>query len=412
MSRGRSLKIAVIAPCPYPTGQGSQVLIKGLHETLGASGFRSTVYTYHLGDLRRPCRGSVVRIPGIPFYRKYRAGPAFLKIFLDILLFITVLRNQREVKADLLHVHNYEGLLIGLALRPFLGIPVVYHSHNLMGPELPSYFRNRLMRNVSRRFGEWLDRTFPRRADHLIAITEPIEEFFLSNEIHPSSITLLLPSISVEDLRLLEEVYSSAKARPVAGNRCGMARHDGASSMKGLRKRILYAGNLDAYQDLDILLDALLRILEKRGDVELIVLTGSQPRSFRDHPLARELGDHLRIILTDSFYLTARFILHSDIAVSPRISPYGFPMKLLNYMALARPIMVPAGSPHGLVDGESVFETDGSGPENLARAILFLLENSRRAKEIGEAARKHLLERHLWPHRLPELVAIYREILD
>ncbi len=40
-----------------------------------------------------------------------------------------------------MHAHNYEAALIGLAAGRLAGVPVIYHSHNALAEELPTYFR-------------------------------------------------------------------------------------------------------------------------------------------------------------------------------------------------------------------------------------------------------------------------------
>jgi glycosyltransferase involved in cell wall biosynthesis len=408
-----TFRIGMIAPCPFPSGQGSQVLIKGYHQAVDALGFHATLFTYHYGEAVPPYGGSIERIPSIPWYRKMRAGPSPVKIFLDLLLFLKVLRQCRAKRIDLLHSHNYEGLVIGLLVKMFTGVPIVYHCHNLLGAELHTYFRGRLTRGIAKALGEWFDRKYPRRADHIIAITESLEHFFVDLSISHRKITVLPPCLTEDDIKILDDIEAGLRSNAVKEYKNGTGHPETTVSLSVVKKRVIYFGNLDAYQDLDILLGAFSYLLERRKDVELLIVTDSNPFDFKRQPSAQLLGDHLTVVFSNSYHLGMRLLCSSHIAVSPRISPYGYPMKILNYMAAAKPVVIPEGSSsYGLRSGVNVCRAGGSQPEDLARAIESLVENENIADAIGKRGKSHVMKERIWSHHSEKIRSMYMKFYD
>ncbi len=51
---------------------------------------------------------------------------------------------------DLIHAHSVEGLMAALWVRRQTHTPVLYHSHTLLGEELPTYYRPGPVRFLSK----------------------------------------------------------------------------------------------------------------------------------------------------------------------------------------------------------------------------------------------------------------------
>jgi glycosyltransferase involved in cell wall biosynthesis len=137
----RSFRVLMIAASPFPLPQGSQVLIAGLSESLQQRGHQVEIVAYPTGKKRPHLSVPIRRAPSIPLYRHLNPGPSFWKPLMDVILAREVLSSVRQKRPDILHTHNFEGLLVGLWVSRKTHIPVVYHLHNLMEPELPAYVR-------------------------------------------------------------------------------------------------------------------------------------------------------------------------------------------------------------------------------------------------------------------------------
>jgi glycosyltransferase involved in cell wall biosynthesis len=109
----------------------------------------------------------------------------------------------------------------------------------------------------------------------------------------------------------------------------------------------------------------------------------------------------------------ARLLTHAAaLCVLPRTIPGGFPVKLLNYMEAARPLVARTPVADGLEDGRNALLLPAAaGPTELAKAVARVLEDPELAAELGRGGRELLERRHAWARlagRTLDLVAALR----
>ncbi|QQR90293.1 MAG: glycosyltransferase [Myxococcales bacterium] len=99
----------------------------------------------------------------------------------------------------------------------------------------------------------------------------------------------------------------------------------------------LYAGNLDAYQGLDPVLRGFAQIKNDRP--KLVVLTASNAEGLAKQILQLKLGPDLIVLALDNTEQRQRALCSADFAIVPRQIEGGLPVKLLDALALALPIV-------------------------------------------------------------------------
>ena len=99
-----------------------------------------------------------------------------------------------------------------------------------------------------------------------------------------------------------------------------------------------------------------------------------------------------------------------------RIGFYMSPMKLFDYMSCARPVIATdAGQISRVIrDQENGLLTDNS-PDDIAGKIMFLYENRQRAREMGDAARRDVVDFYNWERGVVQTIrvleaAIHRDL--
>src|SRR4051812_43866445 len=97
----RPCRVAIVAACPFPTLQGSQLLIRRLAQGLLARGHAVTVVAYAEGLEDALAGIPVRRIRPIPGCRARGSGPRASKLVLDAALFVTLLRVLREERIEI-----------------------------------------------------------------------------------------------------------------------------------------------------------------------------------------------------------------------------------------------------------------------------------------------------------------------
>lgn len=374
----------MVAACPYPTTQGTQVYLRGLSRALVEAGHEVHLVVYHFGEELEPCGATLHRTPRLPGYSKLRAGPAWGKPLLDALLLAELLRVVRDVEPDLIHAHNYEAPIAAYIARRLSSVPVLYTSHNFMVDELHTYFGSRFSRALARRFARLLDSQLPRRADQCIALSAEAVPVLEELGLPATRIHTIPPGVHPDDFP--EEESPGRSAAPL---------------------RVAYAGNPDNYQDLDLLFGAMKRLREHLPEVRLRLISSADLSSTAERALALGLPrESLELVTTTDWPEVRAALRGAQVAALPRSVCRGFPIKLLNYMGLGMPVVACAGSAKLLRNG-----TDGLvvpfSEEAFADGLLRLLEDPGAANRMGRSARASVLEKHGWTQRVPDLERVY-----
>lgn len=345
------MRILSVAALPFPSPQGTQVLIGEIAEGLAARGHDVHLLCYGWGAEERAHGFAVHRLPSVGRGRSLRSGPSWSKLVLDALLARSARRLARDLGADVVLAHGHEALAaVSLPLR--MGPRIVYHAHTRMGPELPTYFDGRLARAATRGAGSLADAGLPSRADAIVAVS---------------------PSLAAE----LGGLYLPPALRmppPPAGPRD--------------RDRLLYVGNLDRYQGLDVLLDAL-RALPPT--VTLTIASASAPGPIAAAATARGIAGRVRFVPHGSLADVRALLARASVVVVPRAMPTGFPVKILEAMAAAAPLVVSRRAAHGLVDRVQARVVEDV---DMAPALAALLADPTAARAMGLRGRAHVERAH------------------
>ncbi len=251
-------------------------------------------------------------------------GPSLKKLcVLDPLLVGKVRRLLDEMPFDVIHAHHYEGLIAALlARRSGDRIPIVFDAHTLLASELP-YYRLPLPGKLTAWIGLQLDSKLPRRADHVIAVTERMREWFTTVAAIPANRVSLIPN-GVE-----HEHFAAPEREQEA---------DGSAATGVKLLRVVFTGNLAEYQGVDLLLQAFKQVRSEVPQARLILVTDSNLAPLTRQIGALRLSDCVSTVYADYASLPLR-LAEADVLVNPRPRCEGIPQKLLNYMAAGRPIV-------------------------------------------------------------------------
>ena len=375
------LHVVQTSAFPFPTRQGSQVYVGGMASALARRGHRVTLVCYGFGEGEWDPLIDVRGVPVPPGYRNLRAGPDWVKPLLDVRLMRLLCRIAPE--ADVIHAHNYEAPLAAYMARRLHGTPVVYNNHNTMSEELHQYFESKLARGVARAVGWGLDQSIPRHADACVAISKTAEPVL--RQLGCREVQHIPPGVDLVDFE--------------GGNR------EAARSELGLGSRVwvVYAGNPDAYQDLDVLVDA----VSQDEEVGLLMVSASDWGALRER--ASAIPETRKRFIKAETWERTRFLLSAgDIAALPRSVCSGYPIKLLNYLGLGLPVVCAAGSAQSSEGTVTVPNRDVSA---LLGAIRELASNGEERRLLGRAGRNWVVNCCSWDARAEELEKLYEKIM-
>jgi polysaccharide biosynthesis protein PslH len=113
------------------------------------------------------------------------------------------------------------------------------------------------------------------------------------------------------------------------------------------------------------------------------------------------------VLVTGSVDDVRGWLAAADVVVAPLRIARGIQNKVLEAMAMARPVVASLQAAEGIDAIHDLHFMVASSPEKEASMVLSLLDDPHRAASLGQAARERMIERYQWRHTLsvlPELV--------
>ncbi|MFQ5869615.1 MAG: glycosyltransferase family 4 protein [Candidatus Zixiibacteriota bacterium] len=380
------VKIAVVAAVPFPTLQGSQVVVRGFCESLSEKGHEVHLITYGYGQSAYSPRFQIHRIRDFPSYRRFSSGPTLTKLLFDLLLLLKLWRVCRLHGVQLISAHNYEAAVVGAIVGKVSRLPVVYHSHGLLSEELPTYFRSNLLRTFAERFGLFFDRYVPRAATCSLVLTEDEETILQKFGIPPEKIKVIPPGIFLEDFEIPEVPERSPDPR------------------------VIYAGNLDSYQNLPLVLEAFKKVIAELPEAKLLIISAGDFTELKKLAEKLAISAKVEFIRATSFERTLATLVAGDIALSARSLRGGFPIKVLNYMAVGLPVVTFKSSATAVKHLHNGYVARDGDLEDYARGMIMLLNDKELRAKLSKNALAEV-QNYSWTRIITEVESIYRQIL-
>ena len=181
---------------------------------------------------------------------------------------------------------------------------------------------------------------------------------------------------------------------------------------------IFYHGGISISRGLGSLIEAV-KILQDKGYPVMLTLIGNvvDPTEINDLIHANGLGRGCRILPPVSHEEIPRWIGNCDLPVIPLPDFIGWrvssPIKLMEYLAMGKPVVVTDIEAHRHVvgDQEFAFFSPSSTPEDLAAAVERAYENRDRFEMLGNKARELALSRYTWEHQANKLISFLDGVL-
>jgi sugar transferase (PEP-CTERM/EpsH1 system associated) len=167
---------------------------------------------------------------------------------------------------------------------------------------------------------------------------------------------------------------------------------------------LVFTGQMDYRPNIEAVCDfadnVLPLVVKTRPEVKFAIV-GRKPGS-----AVRKLADRPNVIVTGAVPDVRSWLAAADVAVAPLGIARGIQNKVLEAMAMGRPVVASAAAYQGInaVPGRDLIVTDR--PENQAWHILDLLAHPAEAAEIGAAARRRMESRYRWEAQLAPLAGL------
>ena len=380
------MRILVIAPQPFYQERGTPIATRLLIEALQAAGHGVDVLTYHVGDDPKLPGIRVFRAPAVPFVRDVPIGFSLRKLLCDAALLWRLFTLTRRNRYDVLHAVE-EAVFLSLFVRG-LGCRVVYDMDSslpeqLLGKYGALQFFDGLLRRI--------ERLAIARSDLVMAVCEDLAT-------RARAYATATPVDVVEDVSLL-----------------GHGRATG--HIDDLRRDLpdgdvlaLYVGNLEHYQGVDLMLDALTKL--ESPPLKFVAIGGSAEAvaTYRARAESLGLGRQVQFLGARPVNDLGAYLEQADVLVSPRLSGHNTPMKLYSYLAAGKAVLATRIRSHTQVlsdDNALLVEPTAAA---LARGLDTLLRSPPLRERLGGAARRLAATRYSVTQFRASVASAYRRL--
>ena len=383
-------RVLVIAPTPFFADRGCHVRIYEEAQLLHDLGYDVEICTYPIG---RDLPGVRTRrtIP-VPWYRKLGPGPSYHKLYLDLLLLATCIRSILSRRPTILHGHLHEGAMIGAILGKVFGIPCVADLQGSLTGELGDYdfagnvsFVYRALQTVE----GWIDRS----VDQIIVSSTAMREDLVGRFSVPESrITVVKDGVG-------KGFFDEANPRQPE-----------AYGIPSSHRVVVFLGVLTELQGIEILMQAIPRVLAKKDDVTFLIIGFPDEEHFAARAATEGFAD--RVVFTGKMdYLAiSQALAMCDLAVSPKISETEGNGKLFNYMACGLPTVVFDNAVNRDILGEHGIYVSQRNAREFAFRVVEALDGGDAIESLGAQSRERAKRVCSWESNAPVIEGVYSQL--
>jgi glycosyltransferase involved in cell wall biosynthesis len=367
------MKILFMAPQPFFQARGTPINVRNVLSVLGKAGHQADLLTYGIGEDIELENVSIKRIPKIPSINSVAIGFSFAKIPLDILMFFKGCRLLFKGGYDFVHAVE-ESVFMAYVFKKLFKVRYLYDMDSSITAQL--LYSGAIREGVLLRALERIEKAAVRDALAVLTVCGSLTR----------DVGRVCPGkkvFQVEDCPLATDKASSRFNR----------------SKLNIKKddiMLLYTGNLEPYQGVDMLVKSLSFVLREAPGVRLVIAGGEPGQIDELKRRARQAGVEFSVHFTGKIPLedVPSLIKASDILVSPRLKGENTPLKIFDYLASGKPVAATDLPMHTQVLTKSTASLAPPEPALFAGAILKLVKSPSARARLGKNGKKLVKENY------------------
>ena len=381
-------RMLVLAPQPFFTPRGTPFSVYYRSLITAELGFTIDLLTYGQGEDVDIPGVRVFRGPALALFGEVKTGPSIAKIFHDICMFFSYLYLIIKNKYEVVHAHE-EAVFFAAFCKPIFDYKLVYDMHSSLPEQLDNfgYSRNRLLKRIF----EFLERRSLQRADAIITICPALQDQVQKLAPWAMAKHQLIENSIFDDVRLKRP---PSDTQPIQ-----------ASDYSGERASVVYAGTLEAYQGIDLLLEAVAEMTTKRTDFHLIIAGGrpDQVTDFEAQAKSLNVTQHCTFLGQLAPKQARDLASSASIILSPRSNGTNTPLKTYEQLACGVPLVATSIYSHTQVLDSELAVLVPPTAAGLAEGITRLLNDPAMGAALVERAKVHYETHYARPAYLRKL---------
>lgn len=366
------MNILLLAPHPFYEERGTPIADRWVAEALAGAGHRVDMLVFPFGR--------DVQIPGVRVLRcarpwgVKRVGIGFSpqKVLCDVALISAARRLLRENTYHVIHACE-ESVFPALALARRAKLPVVYDMDSSMADQLMEKWG---WLNYARWFLEGFERQAVRRADLILPVCRSLAD----------KVQAFSPGKSMAILH--DQAMHFPPVPPET--------EDLRATLGITGPLVLYVGNLEHYQGVDLLMDGFAAVAGQVPEAALVIVGGAEKdvAQARARVAGLRLEKRIHLLGPRPLNRLQYYLEQADILVSPRLRGVNTPMKIYSYLLAGRAVVATRIESHTQVMDDAICALVDPEPAALGRVLGELMRDPARRARLGEAASRRARERH------------------
>lgn len=365
------MKTLVVAPQPFFSPRGTPFSVYYRSLISSELGVKMDFLTYGEGqDVDIP-NLNIIRIPRFKMLGNVVLGPSPLKLFLDVFIILKMIWLLATRKYDVVHAHE-EAVFFAWFLKPIFGYKLIYDMHSSLPQQLTN-FKFTTSKTLIGLFKYLEDRCL-HSAEAVITICPDLRDY-VDSIITKKEKHFLIENSIFEEVKLKNPTEVKNNTNDDLFNLNGFVKEN--------EDLLVYAGTLEKYQGIDILVKSMKEVLSKSDNVKLLIAGGTKEQVADFTNLAKSLG------IADKVKFTGRvpqniakdYTNKADILLSPRSDGTNTPLKIYEQLASGKPLVATKIYSHTQVLTDEVAFLVEPNPDDMAKGILTAIQDKQGAKE-------------------------------
>lgn len=361
------MKVLFLSPQPFFEERGTPIAVFEVIRVLTSLGNEVDLYTYPMGEDIEMNGLNLIRSPGGIFLKKVSPGPSYTKAILDAFLFLKTILSAFNKKYNVIHAVE-ESAFFGVLLSKLLKIPLIYDMDSSIPAQIAytGFIKNGFILKVASSLERWTIKNSAVIITVCSSLTDIVKREFPEKPVFQiEDLPLSFKDITVSDETLAEVKKDLDINREVV---------------------IVYTGNFEGYQGLDLLISSIPHVVKEVDDVKFLLVGGEEKQIAELKGKCKSLGVGDKIIFTGRRPLEEMplYMGLADLLVSPRIQGTNTPLKIYTYLKSGKPVVATDLLTHRQVLNRDVAILTEPDPESLAKGIVLLAKDKRLRDELGK----------------------------
>lgn len=298
-----------------------------------------------------------------------------------------------EFKPDVIYERYALFNFAGVRRAKKLGIPLILEVNTPYAHAWAKYYGLYL-----KRLARWLEKRTLRAASHIITVTEVQRKMLVQEGISTHNISVCHNAIDPNWFSL------DRHHDPELAAKLGLA-----SPVVG------FVGTMNRWQGITEFPEVLRSVFARCAEVSfLFVGDGEFRQSIED--FCRTEGYSKRVVFTrrKPHAEVPPLLALMDITILLNSNAYGSPMKIFEYMGMAKAIIAPSVAPvvEVLRDGETGLLIEPGNAMQMADQIVRLVDDPALRERLGSAGRNYVTTHHTWHQNALKIEEIYSRLLS